>query len=237
VPNDRRKYLFDLNNFDSKEEREIDPDLPPPPPVFNLDDMGAAEQEGYLKGREEALEEARVSREQYIASQISGLNDQIKSLFLAEQIREKHFEEEAVHLVTSLFSKTFPSFSAKHSLDEIIQIIRQVISTQEQTSIVIDVPQADLDDISAQISLLLESSQGRLSLVGADDLGAGSCRLSWKNGGAVRDQTALVELLTREIEDVLAPKAQKSQNNESEENIDTMITGSETGTQDEGEDQ
>ena len=135
------------------------------------------------------------------------MNDQIKSLFLAEQIREKHFEEEAVHLVTSLFSKTFPSFSAKHSLDEIIQIIRQVISTQEQTSIVIDVPQADL-----MIFLLTpycwNPHQGRLSLVGADDLGAGSCRLSWKMVG-LWDQTALVELLTREIEDVLAPKGKK----------------------------
>ncbi len=219
MPNDHRKYLFDLNNFDRKKEREVDPDLPPPPPVFSLEDMGAAEKEGFARGYEEALEEARVSREQYIASQVSGLNEQIKSLLLTEQMREKRYEEEVLRLTFSLFSKIFPSMSAKHSIDEILQVIRQVISKQPKTSILIEVPHADLGDVAAHIALLIESSNGLISITGADDIGPGGCRLSWENGGAFRDQTALVEELSAEIEDILAPGSQKSQNNES----DTLI--------------
>ncbi|MDD3021191.1 MAG: hypothetical protein PHX61_09490 [Alphaproteobacteria bacterium] len=220
MPNDHRKYLFDLNNFDRKKEREVDPDLPPPPPVFSLEDMGAAEKEGYARGHQEALEEARVSREQYIASQVSGLNDQIKSLLLTEQMREKRYEEEVARLTLSLFSKIFPSMSAKHSIDEMLQVIRQVIAKQPRTSILIKVPQADLGDIASHIALLIESSNGLVSITGVDDLGPGSCKLSWENGGAFRDQTALVDELTAGIEDVLAPKAQKSQNNESDKLIE-----------------
>ncbi len=216
MANERKKYLFDLNNFDSGRKQEVDPDLPPPPPVFSLDDMESAEREGYLKGREEAFEEARVSREQYIASQVSGLNDQIRSLLLAEQIREKRFEDEAVYITRALFSKVFPSFSAKHSIDEVIQVIRDVVDLQDRAKIIIDVPRADLDDIQAQIALLIESSNGRLVLNARDDLSTGSCQMHWENGGALREQDALVGAIVTAIEDMLAPLPQKSQNNESD---------------------
>jgi flagellar assembly protein FliH len=239
VSNERKKYLFDLNNFDSGRKPEVDPDLPPPPPVFSLDEMESAEREGYLKGREEAFEEARVSREQYIASQVSGLNDQIRSLVLAEQMREKRFEEEALHIARTIFSRVFPSFSAKHSIDEVIQVIRDVVDLQDRAKIIIDVPNADLEDIRAQISLLIESSNGRLVLNGRDDLNAGSCRMHWENGGALREQDALVGAIVAAIEDMLAPLPQKSQNNESG-GVENPLKASDTPVHDEenkGEDQ
>jgi len=216
VSNERKKYFFDLNNFDSGAKRVDDIDLPPPPPTFNMDEMEAAEQEGILKGREQAFEEARVSREQYIASQVSGLNDQIKSLLLAEQMREKRFEEEAVHLAREIFTRIFPSFSAKHSIDEVVQTIRDVIEIQDRARIIMEVPEADLNDIEAQIGLLLESSEGRLILKSGAELMPGSCRLSWENGGALRNQDALVGAIVGALEDVLAPLPQKSHNTESE---------------------
>jgi hypothetical protein len=47
---------------------------------------------------------------------------------------------------------------------------------------------------------------------------------------------ALLSYFCEKLEDVLAQSSQKVQNNESEENIDTMITGTKP-TQDEGEEQ
>ena len=44
----------------------------------------------------------------------------------------------------------------------------------------------------------------------------GSCRLSWENGGALRNQDALVGAIVGALEDVLAPLPQKSHNTESE---------------------
>lgn len=225
MPDDRRKYLFDLNNFDRPDRKPKEEDLPPPPPTFSLEEMGAAEQEGFMRGREDGLEEARTSREQYIAAQVSGLNEQIRALFLSEQIREKHFEDEAVSLAKAMFSKVFPSFAARHSIDEISELIRNVISHQDKAAIKIEVPFTDLDEITERIALLLESSEGRLTIKGADDLDAGSCRLSWENGGALRNQTALLDMLTREIEDMLAPKAQTRQNIESNDESEETTKG------------
>lgn len=217
MSSDRRKYFFDLNNFDSNAPKEEDPDLPPPPPVFSLEEMGAAENEGYARGHADGLEEARRSREHYIASQVAALNEQILSLFLAEQMREKRFEEEVVRVAAALFSKVFPSLSAKHSIDEIARVATSVIARQDKTEIRIEVPGRDLDEIRARLTPVIDSGSGRLQLVGRDDLGQGSCRLVWENGGAMRDQSALVGALAREIEELLAPKSQTGQNDESDD--------------------
>ncbi|HNQ92429.1 MAG TPA: FliH/SctL family protein [Alphaproteobacteria bacterium] len=217
--NDRRKYFFDANNFDNPNARDRDEDLPPPPPVFSLEELGAAKDVSFELGREQGIEEARVSREQYIASQISGIHDQIRALLLAEQMREKKFEEDVLSLCRALLTRIFPSLAAAHSIDEILNVVRNILAQQDQAKIIIEVPAADFAEISASLELLIESEQGRIQITQADDLEMGSCRMKWENGGALRDQGMLVDAVLKEIEDGLAPKAQKSDNSESENDV------------------
>jgi len=216
VANDQRKYFFDANNFDSPHNRDQDPDLQPPPPVFSLEELGVAKEESFSSGRLQGLEEARLSREQYIAAQVSGIREQIISLILAEQIREKKYEEDVLSLCRAMFVRIFPSLSARHSIDEILDVVRNVLSTQDHSHILIEVPSADEAEITTHLGILLEAEKDRIKIAGNDALGAGTCRMKWENGGAMRDQAAVVDAVMAEIEDLLAPKTQKSQNNESE---------------------
>lgn len=210
---DRRKYLFDLNNFDDSASRDKpEEDLPPPPPVFSLGDLERAEQSGFERGREAALEESKLSREQYIAGQISFFHDQIRSLLLAEQMRERKFEEEVLRLCRTMFSHCFPTLSAKHSIDETIRMIEDVLKNQDQSKIMIEVPLSDYDEIAAQMAGLLEIEGPRIHLEGADDLNPGDCRMKWENGGAFRHQSEIVEKIMQQLEELLAPNVQKSHN-------------------------
>lgn len=213
---DRRKYLFDLNNFDSPDTPEIEEDLPPPPPVYSEEELDAAKKESFEQGRITGHEEEQQTRDQYIAGQISELNTQILGLFLAEQIREKRFEQEVIHLCRALTSKLFPVLTKRDGYAEIEQVITNVISKQPKAIIHIEVPTDDVDAIKAHLASLKDIETDRLTIIGNEDLSKGNCRMKWQDGGATRDHQALSAAIFKELDDVLAPMAQKVQNSESE---------------------
>ncbi len=209
-----QKYFFDLNNFDQPEVEDIDPDLPPPPPVFSLEEMGASQQESFSQGREAGIAAERNSREHYIAAQVETLNAEIRALLLAEHMREKRFEREVLTLCHGLMSKLFPIMAAAGGCAEIESVIEKVLATQTGSKILIEVPVADVEDIYAKL-LMMKDVEGRFEVAAAADLTTGSCRMSWQDGGAVRDHNRLTAAILQEIEEMLALQGQKVQNSES----------------------
>jgi flagellar assembly protein FliH len=225
VAPEEKRYFFDLNNFDQPEEPEPDPDLPPPPPMFSLEELGQARDEAFAAGRESGLEEARVSREQYVAEQIARINGDLKGLFLAEQMRENLFEKEVLALCSALFRKAFPAMNAIQGIEEVKAVLLAVLSHQERSQIVIEVPENDVEAIQSMTASLTNVEPESLVIKVGADLGAGSCRLFWQDGGAVRNHEALASALADQIEALLASAAKKNNNDES----------SKTDTEDKGE--
>lgn len=211
-----RKYFFDVNNFDRNVAPEPEEDLPPPPPVFSEDELAAAQKISFEEGRVTGHQEEQQSRAQYIATQISELNTQILSLVLSEQMREKKFEQEVIHLCRALIGRAFPSLTARGGYAEIENIIAQVIATQPKSQIHIEVPKDDVGDIKTYLLTLKDIEGDRLHIIGTDDLSKGSCRMKWQDGGALRDHDALLTAIFAELDGVLAPLPQKVHNSESD---------------------
>jgi flagellar assembly protein FliH len=216
VSQDRRKYLFDLNNFDSNATPEPEEDLPPPPPVYSEEELATAKKESFEEGRITGHQEEQQSRNQYIATQISELNTQILGLFLAEQIREKRFEQEVIHLCRALVGKLFPALTERDGYAEIEQVIANVVSKQPKAIIIIELPTDDVDAIKTHLSTMKDIETDRLTIIGNEDLSKGNCRMKWQDGGATRDHQALSAAIFAELDEVLAPIPQKVQNSESE---------------------
>ena len=147
-----RKFFFDVNNFDGPAVPEPEEDLPPPPPVFSEEELAAAKAESFAEGRITGQQEEQQSRAQYIATQISELNTQILSLILSEQMREKRFEQEVIHLCRALISKAFPALCLREGYSEIESIITRVIERQPRSQIHIEVPMQDLEEIKPHLS-------------------------------------------------------------------------------------
>ncbi len=221
-----RKYFFDLNNFDGTVAPEPEEDLPPPPPVFNEDELASEKQMSFEEGRAIGHQEEQQSRAQYIAGQISDLNTQILSLILSAQMREKKFEQEVIHLCRALVGKLFPSLIAREGYAEIETLIARVISRQPASQIHIEVPQDDAEDIKTYLLSLKDIEPDRLHIIGVADLGKGSCRMKWKDGGATRNHQALAEAIFEELDETLAPLPQKVHNSESD---NTTSNGDENG--------
>lgn len=210
-----QKYFFELNNFDQKEPPKVDIDLPPPPPVFSEQELADAQGASFVEGRLAGIEAEKNSRAQYIAANISALNTEVRALILAEQIREKQFEREVISVCRSLIEKLFPQLATHHGTAEIEKVIERVLSLQESSIIHIEVPMEDVEEIYSKL-LAMKDVDGKYAVVGDETLSSGSCRMTWHNGGALRDQGALITSILQELDDVLALTGQKVQNNESE---------------------
>lgn len=211
-----KKYFFDINNFDQPTGPKIDPDLPPPPPLFTLEELGQAKDEAYAQGHAAGIEKEKQSRGHYIAAQVGELNNEIRGLILSEQMREKRFEREVIDLCRSLIIKLFPRLNDKHGLEEIEDVIARIVSHSMTTRMIIEVPSTDLEEVTHHLSTLKDIKQEHLDVRGTEDLKAGSCRMKWENGGAVRDPETILARIMEELDDLLAPNPQKGHNSESE---------------------
>lgn len=223
MPHKEQKYFFDLNNFDGPAIPEPEENLPPPPPTFSEDEIEAAKAQGFEDGRIIGREEEQHSRNQYIATQISELNTQVLGLILAEQIREKRFENEVIHLCRALTSRLFPMLTAKEGYKEIENIIAKIVQNQPLSHIKIEVPTDDADDIKSHLACMKDIHMERLTIISNTDLSKGHCRMKWEDGGAIRDHQALSAAIFKELDEVLAPPPQTSHNSESETRDSALI--------------
>ncbi len=220
-----KKYFFDTHNFDAPEGP--DPDLPPPPPMFTLEELGQARDAAFAQGREVGTAETTRSREMYLAAQMERIAHEVFGLQLAEQMREKTYEREAISLCTAIFQKLFPHLNALHGLDEIKAVIASVIQHQPDVSkIIIDVPSTDCDDIENLMKNIPDLDLTRIEIRGIDGLEVGSCRLQWKDGAALRDPSSLADEILKALQETLAGKTQTPQNddNNKDHNDDEVMS-------------
>lgn len=203
------KFLFDLNNFDDDFNAE-DEFEEPPPPTFSEEELTSAKtgsyQEGYNKGRQEALDESAKSREQFVAQQLEIIAQSLPQIFDKEKKRENTYEAEAVSLTLHIFEKLFPVFQEKHGFEELKHAMADILQKQAgKKEINIKVHPDTKDGIQDHLKTL--SAQGidlNLNIEGDEGLDQNVCRMDWGDGGAVKDPQALSYEILELVKDTLA---------------------------------
>ncbi len=189
-----RKFFFDLNNFDDPDAPE--PDAPPPPPIFNQDELEAARTLSYEQGRQKGLNDANTSREQKVAQLVQQISTQFSTLFASEQERESRYEEEVIALTVQSLEKLFPAMNERIGPHEAQQAISRVLKTAgDQSEITIRIHPDFLAEVEAIVAPVRNKDINPPSfhIIGDDTLGPGDCRLHWSDGGAVRDAAQLAD--------------------------------------------
>ncbi len=213
-----QRFMFDLNIFDEDYIEEVEEEEPPPP-TFSEEELEQARKEAFAKGRAEALEESRQSREQYIAQQLEKIASTLPGLFTAEEMREKAYENESVALALMAFRKLFPALNAAQGFEEIKEMLTAVLDSQHQQSeIKIEVEPDAVDGIREHLETISKRlGTGRFEVSGNEALGTGDCKVAWKDGGAVRDATGLAREIEKQLEQMLAAGGTSVHNREVEE--------------------
>lgn len=219
-----RKFMFDVNDFDEKDEADILPEEPPPPPppTFSEAQMEAAKREGLARGRQEAAAEAEASRERRVADLLETISREFATLFAAEDLRNAQYEAESVRLSLAILQRLFPAMNQKYGLNEIQRIIADILEKQrEQDVIKLEVQPDYVETIRDHVQRVLKQANitGECQVSGNQTLGPGDVRLSWPDGGAFRESSATAEDIERHLQVILAERPRLRDNNRRSESI------------------
>lgn len=202
----QKKFFFDIHNFDEPETEDVVEDLPPPPPMFSEDELARAQETSRSNGHREGYAEAQSSIEKQVLDTLNTIRNNFNILFEEEQRRAQLFEKEAVQLAATIFATAFPDLNARHGMDEIRAVIRDVLETvREMPEIIIEIPPAHVAAIQIHVNTLLQQGGGPRCIVrGNDSLEPGQCKMAWNNGNAARNGPALALQIRDQIARVLA---------------------------------
>ena len=214
-----QKFLFDQNCFDDGyvEEPEF---VEPPPPTFSEAELEAAKQEFYARGKKDGLEEARISREKFVADLMQKISRDFATLFAAESARASLYEAEAVYLARAVFARLFPGLNERHGLEEVEQVIIKTLeNARGLPEITVEVSPDYVESVQQRIAATAEalSAAGICRIAGNETLKAGDCRLIWQDGGGARSAETIAAQIGRIFEQTLADRARLRDNGEGDQ--------------------
>ncbi len=203
---DKPKFFFDINIFDEKEEP-----VEPPPPMFTEAELEAVRKKAFAEGHAQATHEQQDSRGQHTARLLEKISQDTSVLFAAESTREKTYEYESVRLCLAAFQKAFPLYVEKFGIEDLKRTLESILQRQEgQKQINIHVAPDAVEAIQQHVGKLKASGLDlHFSVQGDEALAAGGSRLSWSDGGAVRNPDALANEIENALKDLLAGAASK----------------------------
>lgn len=222
LPPKPKKFFFDVHNFDEDETEIEEEEVEPPPPVFSEEELENARQKAFEEGRQQGLGEAAQSREKHVTSLIENIKSTLPYLIEQEDRRISLYEREALGLAHKIFTALFPALNENHGLDEIRKVIESILKNQRKApEIMIEVPAGYGEDIRHYIAQINEqsTSQGLCVVKENETLTAGNCRMSWKDGGAVRDIDAIKQKTEKHLQQILADSASMTDNEDREKNL------------------
>ena len=206
MPDQDRKFLFDVNIFDAPPKQEPVEDLPPPPPVFSEEEMAVAKEMAFEQGRQQGERDQRTAREQAVAASLEQIAQSFSQLFAAETVRESIFEKEALTLTIHALDTLFPSLTERLGHGEARAVIEKTLIAHRKTKeITIHVSPGMKGEIEALISRIRRQEHDDVlwRVVEIERLTAGDCSLEWSDGGAIRDSVRAARDIRRSLEAAL----------------------------------
>lgn len=216
-----RKFLFD-NDFGEAPQSTVGGARPkaarggagnapvvPAPPMFTEAEMQGAcdvarrqgEEAGATRGRTEAV----AAFDKQVASALATIAQQTAAIAKGVAA-EAAAAGKSVDLALAIVRKLHPALIERQGLAEIETVLGQCLeSLKQEPRLVAYVHSARLDALQERLAQLSASSgfEGRVVLIGDDEMGQSDCRVEWADGGVEREAgriwRAIEETLTRYV--------------------------------------
>ena len=215
-----QKFLFD-NDFGEAPQSTVGGARPkgahggantpavPAPPMYSEAEMQGAcdvarrqgEEAGATRGRNEAV----AAFDKQVASALTTIAQQTAAIAKGVAA-EAAAAGKSVELALAIVRKLHPALIERQGLAEIEMVLGQCLeSLKQEPRLVAYVHGARLDALQERLAQLSASSgfEGRVVLIGDDEMGQSDCRVEWADGGVEREAgriwRAVEETLTRYV--------------------------------------
>ncbi|MDA0655762.1 MAG: FliH/SctL family protein [Proteobacteria bacterium] len=208
-PKIARPFSFDVS-FDSPRIAQHQETVKEnaPPPIFSMEDLEEAREEGFEEGRKAALEAAAGGIEERIADAFEAVKKQLSAIDHNQEEANTRTQAMSLALLRRIVEKLFPAMIANYGMAEIENILdacMPLITDGAKVFLRIN------DDVAPEVERRLQNIiqqngiLARVTVLPDPELGPSDCILNWGDGGAERDFDALWSQI-----DVILSKAQEA---------------------------
>jgi flagellar assembly protein FliH len=184
-------------------------DLPQPAPepeviepVFSASDLKAAREAAWREGHAAGLQEAAATEAAAAKQAIAQISELLRAEAQAGAARAEQDAEAIAQLLMDCLAATFPTLAMRYGDAEARAITRTVLpALVREPEITIRAHPATIAVIAQEIVGLDPDLKAHLQTVPCTDMMQGDLRITWQNGSAVRNATAL----WRQVAEILAP--------------------------------
>ncbi len=216
-----KRFLFENRNFDPDydpdadhsydydgEEGEVEEEIeeeeaPPPPPTFSEEEVLAAQQTAFEEGKTAGLQEANAQFEHLIATALTQISQAMPQAFETHMNAQEDHEAHALSVATAVAHKVLPAYAEKHGLEEIIHVVSQCLEPlRSEPRLIVKVHDSLREEVHERLSKLADEIgfDGRVVVMGQEEIVPGDCRVEWSEGGAERKLENLWQLIDEIIE-------------------------------------
>jgi len=204
------KFLFDYDfdqpavNDEHDEENltEGDGTAEPEPeiivPTFSEEELNAAREEGFARGKGEGINETLISAEQKTASTLEMIVTKIEDIYQRQDEANMTIAHDAVNVAASITRKLFPQFSTHGAIEEVERVVVSVMEkVVDEPRLTITVNSFLLNGITERLDDMMAETgfEGKVILNGDDALPESDCRIEWGAGTASRDTNSLWQMI------------------------------------------
>lgn len=204
VADPRKKFMFDINNFDEealRKKREA-----ARRPTFGQEEMEAARQTGFDAGRQAGMKEAIASQESQIRDVLQQIVLETERLGSQESERLATFTDQAAQLAAQMMGKALPALLQSMAVEQIALFIRGVVEEQsKKQDLVISVAPSRVEAVKARFDDMAASMRrtGTTTVEADPTMGDLQCHIEWSGGGANWDPQRVGDALMAAIEHYL----------------------------------
>jgi flagellar assembly protein FliH len=198
------KFLFDLDFSPASAAKSA-------APAITVADheraLAEAETRGYRNGMAAAEVQARTEAERRTAAAFERIGSTIAGLQKSLSTVERRFEAEAVEVAVEVARKLASALIAREPLAEVTALadgcFRELLSAPH---IVVRVHESLYAAAKEKLEDIARSRgfEGRLVVMGENDLAIGDCRIEWADGGLVRDRAATEAAIAQAVDRYVA---------------------------------
>ena len=191
-----RRFLFDVS-FDVEEQHaaeEEESDDEPPEPVFTLEQLEEARQQGYREGREAGLAAAANGIENEIMSLLRQIGEMLPGIAADQAASNDLLMREGAEAAVTIVRKLMPTTIEPQSIVEIQALVSECLERlTHQPKISVRVAEQHVSAIETHLNELVEAKgfDGRFLVEPEDGMAPTDCRVSWPSGGAERRVDAI----------------------------------------------
>jgi flagellar assembly protein FliH len=242
------KFLFDYD-FDCPpvKEKELEEDLLDEDdesepeivvPTFSEEEMKAAREDSFARGKEEGVKETLESVVQQTATSLEAILEKIEGVFQRQDEANTATARDAVNVATSITRKLFPQFSERGALEEVERVIISIMEKMiDEPRLTITVNESLRERISSRLEPMMSETgfEGKVIFNGDEALPLSDCRIEWGTGTASRDTKALwqdIDSLIAEnmSEEALSEEIASDDQTAQDANVQEDMTAPQTAT-------